>query len=276
MRIQLPDLEGKALFDYLHENRKKLIDHKKSLPIKSDPIICGTVMVKDSRISVKEKQDEDPNILRVKIVGNTALFADSYTDVLAPDSWKKSLAEHGPNGSDVIYHLKNHDHTDEAIVGDFVSLSTEMIDLSVLGYDASGTAPALVGVSDVKRDYNEKTFNRYKAGKVKQHSIGFQYIRLELAINNKDYKEEFAVWNKHYDKIINKDLVDARGYFWWVSEVKIYEISAVLWGANTLTPTLEIEKMEPEQSTSIADIDPMPGTLTSDQVKTRILLTKFI
>lgn len=275
MRIQIPDLQGKALYDYLTTNKRHLIDQKKSLPIKSDPIVCGIHFLKGCGPEVKEPKDQNPDIVTVKLVGNTALFSDSYNDVLAPDSWKKTIAEHGPQGSDVIYHLKDHMHTDEAIVGDFTELGTENIPLKSLGYPGTGSAPALVGISDVKKEYGAKTFGRYKSGRVRQHSIGFQYMKLELAVNDKDYKEEFALWNAHYDQIINKDKVDEKGFFWWVSEIKLYEISAVLFGANELTPVLETSG-EPSIDTHQSDSDPKPGTLTSDQVKMRILLTKFI
>ncbi len=60
----------------------------------------------------------------------------------------------------------------------------------------------------------------------------------------------FAVYQKHIDQVINKEFVENRGYFWFVSEIKLYENSAVLFGANELTPTLEIQKaLEPSKDT---------------------------
>jgi DNA-directed RNA polymerase len=62
-------------------------------------------------------------------------------------------------------------------------------------------------------------------------------------------------------QVINKDVAMKRGYFWVVYEIKLLEVSAVLWGANELTPTIhqaeekdfkpseDTENKEPEEST---------------------------
>ena len=150
-----------------------------------------------------------------------------------------------------------------------------MIDLSVLGYPATGKAQALIMISDVKKEWDEKLYTLYNDLAVRQHSIGMQYVQLRLALNEKDYKEEFAVWNAHYDSIINKEEVDRRNYFWWVSEIKLYENSAVLFGANELTPTLEVSQPS-SPDTGKSDTDPEPKKLTSDQIKMQILSTNFL
>jgi len=129
-------------------------------------------------------------------------------------------------------------------------------------------------VTDIKQKYDEKIFALYSDLKVRQHSIGMQYVQLELCLNDENYKEEFASWNKYYKSIINKDAVDSKGFFWYVTEIKLYENSAVLFGANELTPTLEVST-QPDESTGKSDKSQKPGQLTSDQVKKMILLTNF-
>lgn len=275
MRVTIPNLEGKALFDYLVKNKADLIAKKCSLPIKSDPVCYGATPVKTSGGEKAESSDVEEGTIRVKVVCNTALFCDTYGDVLAPDCWKKTITERGPKGKNLIPHLKNHAHDIDKQIGRVVDLFSEMIDLSVLGYPATGKAQALVMISDVKKEWDEKLYTLYSDLAVRQHSIGLQYVQLKLALNDEDYKEEFAVWNAHYDQIINKEDVDRRNYFWWVSEIKLYENSAVLFGANELTPTLEVSQPE-NISTGKSDNDPEPKKLTSDQIKTRILLTKFV
>ncbi len=85
---------------------------------------------------------------------------------------------------------------------------------------------------------------------------GLQYVKIDLAINDPDAITEFETWNKYIDTIINKDMVREQGFFWAVKEIKLLENSAVLFGANELTPTLEVGTKnidEPEQSTQKAE-----------------------
>ncbi|MFA5727754.1 MAG: HK97 family phage prohead protease [Saccharofermentanaceae bacterium] len=276
-RIKLPELEQKDLFAYLVANKKQLIRQKCMHPIKSDAVSFGVQFIKSGEVVKAMSVDMEEDIIQVKVVGNTALFCDTYNDVLAPDCWKKTIKECGPKGADLISHLACHDHDFEGVIGEPIDIYSEVIDLITLGFDGPGSAQALVMVSNVLKAYDEKAYTLYKRGKVKQHSIGLQYVQLVLALNDENYKEEFATWNKYYKSIINKDKIDVDGYFWYVTEIKLYEISAVLWGANRLTPTLEVTT-QPSDDTEKSDIptDPKPGKLTSDQIKTRILLTKFV
>ncbi len=104
---------------------------------------------------------------------------------------------------------------------------------------------------------------QYKEGRINQHSIGLQYLDLELAINDEESEKEFDFWNKYFDQIINKEKAEELGFFWVVKEIRLLENSAVLFGSNEITPTLDnnVEKTiepsedtqakEPEQSTSI-------------------------
>jgi len=94
-------------------------------------------------------------------------------------------------------------------------------------------------------------FKRYKAGKVTQHSVGMRYVKLQLAIDNKKYADEYKAWKDYYDMIANKAEVDKAGYFWAVTEAKNIEGSAVVRGSNFATPTTSVQetKDEPEQPT---------------------------
>ena len=55
-------------------------------------------------------------------------------------------------------------------------------------------------------------------------------------------------WAKYYPQVINKSEVDKDRYFWAVTEIKLVEYSAVLWGSNELSITVE-EKNEPSEDT---------------------------
>jgi hypothetical protein len=73
-----------------------------------------------------------------------------------------------------------------------------------------------------------------------------------MAINDPEYKEEYATWQQAIDKIGNKADAEAKGYFWYVKEAKLIEISAVLEGSNELTPTVSNNKFTPIEEPGIS------------------------
>jgi len=107
-------------------------------------------------------------------------------------------------------------------------------------------------------------FDQYKDGNVKNHSVGMRYVDLQLAINDPDYKEEFANWNKYIDDIVNREEAEAQGFFWPVKEAKVIEGSAVPLGSNWVTPTLD-NNMKHTHST-----DKEPHKSTSEQPRSMI------
>lgn len=242
-KISIPEnYTGKQLFDFLVKNETQLRAQKKALPKFTDPIVAAP-----EYFNVKEKTAiktiigdiaEDAVSLRAKFVGNAANWFDSQEDVLLPDCWKKTISE----GAGRL-HLKDHTYKLEAEVGDVVNIYSQIISLTELGLVTPGTTQCLIYESDVKKEYDAKVFDKYKRGRINQHSIGLNYVKLFLAINDDDYKEEFATWNKYITQIINREDAEARGFFWAVTEIKLIECSAVLLGANKLTPTLEVSKM---------------------------------
>ena len=81
--------------------------------------------------------------------------------------------------------------------------------------------------------------NQYANGWVRNHSVGMYYVKMDFAINDQDYPNEFEAWNKYYLQIANKETADQMGYFWYVLEAKCVEGSAVPLGSNTCTPTVD-------------------------------------
>jgi hypothetical protein len=160
-------------------------------------------------------------------------------DVLTSDSYSESIKAKGIS----IPHIADHQQNSTAHVGDVTAVYTKELPLKELGLNQVGTTTALLMDTTIRKDYNEDVFKFYQNGKINQHSIGLRYQEIKLALNSKveDDKAEFAVWNELYPKIVNKELVDKRGYFWAVSKVDIIENSCVLFGANSLTPTLAIK-----------------------------------
>lgn len=252
MKIEIDEnLKGKELFAFLMANKGELIAQKKALPKFADPISYSPVYynVKGDDATKTTIGDiaQDATTIRVKVVANTSMWCDSQMDVLLKDSAKKSISE-GLGRK----HLHDHIYQLNAQVGDVVGVYYQDISLSELGVKGGiGSAQALIYETDIQASYNRLVFNLYKSGKVDQHSIGLQYMRIDLAINDKDSEKEYDFWNKHINDVINKEVVIDKGYFWLVQEYKLLENSAVLFGANRLTPTLEVKdtNIEPPKGT---------------------------
>lgn len=252
-RIEIdPHLRGKGLYKFLIENKAQLIAQKKSMLKKTDGISCIPAFfnIKGAHAIKTDIGNIAPDAVsvRAKVVANAALWCDTAMDVLLPDCWKKTIKDRLGN----IPHLHDHIHEIGAEVGDVVDIYSQNISLSDLGLNQKGSTQVLIFETDIKKSYNEQVFDKYKAGKIKQHSIGLMYVKIALAINDDENEKEYDFWNKYYEQVINKDIIDELGYFWVVSEIKLLENSAVLFGANELTPTLDVK--------SSTLFQPLPGT----------------
>jgi len=270
------DTENMTLAEIV-KNKKSIIKTKKQTPIYSECQINKAATLQTKGIGTKAAgESDDPNRLKVTIVGNTALWCDSHMDVLAVGSYSKSVNEQGAN----IPHLRDHIHTLEGKIGKTQKVYTEMIGVEDLGItsDVKQTEVLLMD-SEVVKEWAPKIFQLYKDEEVKQHSIGLQYVRVILCANNPEYKDEFANWEEHYSKVINKEKIDERGYFWFVTEIKIFEISAVLFGSNEMTPTVSTEKNEDltapsgKKDTQEEEESPAPSSDTQALRRRKQLLT---
>lgn len=262
MRVSIPKVgDQKELFSFLKENRKELISQKCSTPVKSDVFDYGCIELRandKSKIgssvskTVNVKEDLNDDEIQVDAITNMAGWCDSYMDVLIPNCWDKTIKEKGASNKQLIYHLKNHKYSTDDIIGGNVKMSSKYIDLDVFNIDSDLTqGQALIGSSTVKRKYDSKCFYLYSDDEIKQHSIGLRYLKIALCMNSDDeeYQYEKENWDKFYPYVINKNKVDGRGFFWAVTEIKLLEYSAVLYGANELTTVQGTSKDEPLKST---------------------------
>lgn len=235
----------KELFKFLSENRDKLIAQKKAVKKEVDcSVIVKPTLVFDAKTVAKKAEGQiiDPvnlDSLKVVCIINTTNFLDSHGDLHLPGLWNKSLQD-----NKMIMHLREHDMRFDKIIadGDNLKAYTKRFKWSELGYSYSGETEALVFESDILRKRNEYMLNQYANGWVRNHSVGMYYVKMDFAIKDEDYPNEFEAWNKYYPQIANKELADEREYFWYVLEAKCIEGSAVPIGSNTCTPTLETGK----------------------------------
>ena len=235
------------LFKSLRENKKQLKASKMVEVKHSDAFNFLVSLQKDSSSASKEQATQtnvNKQKIIVKFVVNSCGVFDSHGDVHVKGCWNKTAKE-----NKYFLHLKEHKATFEDIISDNVSIDVEEVEIQGQKVDA------LVATSTIERKDNPLMFDKYSDGKVKQHSVGMQYIwdKLYLCINSEhsDDKEEKANWDKYYEQVINKDDVNEVGYFWAVAEAKAREGSAVPFGSNSETPTLSVEntKEEPTQVT---------------------------
>lgn len=227
-------------------NKKEAIRLKKAQFKKAD-IVSSLSAVKTGVIkSDTLKQDTENEIYRT-IVGNTYGFMDSHDDVHIPGIFTKSIKENGGN----VLHLHDHVHQLSAKVGTPQRVYEKELDWGALGYEAKGITTALLMDSRIEKARNSNIFNDYLNGEINQHSVGMQYVKIELCVNDREEKEEFANWEKYKDQVINLDKAEEQGYFWAVTEAKLIEISCVIRGSNELTPTLEPQEKGLDELTEL-------------------------
>jgi hypothetical protein len=267
-------MNHKELFAQLKANEKKLIQEK-TLKVKFadscmvSPEILQRVVPKETTTkadtSGKPEPIIEPDTVLVKVVANTANWMDSQDDVLTADSYKDSIFRKGIS----IPHILDHKHSVTSFVGDVQKVYTEQLSLKDLGLSQEGNTTALIFETLIRKDYNEDVFKFYSNSKINQHSIGLKYQEIRLALDSTApedvaYKE---VWDKYYPEIINKEQADKYGMFWAVTKVDILENSAVLFGANELTPTLELsgkslDSSEPVLPTLSAQVEQGENTMS--------------
>ncbi len=241
--MKLPEFNSqKELIAYLVKNKKELTDLKRASIKLSDSFGGGTLqMAAIKALNTSHVDDIASGIIKRTIVGNTYNWMDSHSDVHADNVFEKSIAER----KDRIFHLHDHEQKISAKVGKPTDIYEKSVYWVDLGVDHPGKTMALMMDSQIMKDYNPAVFGQYLAKEINQHSVGMQYVKLDLAVNDPEMKAEFSVWNKVINTLANKQKALDQGYFWHVTEAKLLEISAVLAGSNEITPTLSNEKQLP-------------------------------
>jgi HK97 family phage prohead protease len=136
---------------------------------------------------------------------------DSDNDMIVKGAFSKSLQERGIDSTSnrKIAFLRHHDWKMQ--IGKFVELKEDENGLYAVGELGTSTLG-----SDALCDYQD--------GIIREHSIGFKYMQDKLK------------WIE--------DASMPKGGFYLVSEVALWEGSAVTFGANEMTPVLEVGKSE--------------------------------
>lgn len=201
---------------------------------------------KKSFYSVKSNGMAKASVMDVDTTGrivtgffNTYNFLDSDLDVLLPGSAKKSIRERGPKSKAVakIKHALDHDLS--RLPGKIVTLEEKTMDGIEGIYFETRMADTTLG---------NDTLKNYLEGVIDNHSIGFQYMQIEMI------ERGAKGWDKLMDVLVNPEDADGKGVMFAVKEIALFEGSSVAFGSNQLTPFLGIKGTNKE-SLKIAFID---------------------
>lgn len=147
--------------------------------------------------------DVDKKTRRVKVAISQLQEEDREKDVFDPTAYDKTMNENGPKGTNEIWHLLDHTQNSFSALSKFSELGREGI--------------YIAGVSQYKNSFawREVAWPLYEAGDITQHSVGFETL-----------------------KATERDSKGVR----IIKEVRLWEGSAVLWGAQPDTPTMAVVK----------------------------------
>jgi hypothetical protein len=261
--------------EWLVKNKASLIAQKKAVMKKADAFSYSAAIYDTKEESYKEnkpiKNWRELDEIKTKLAINTTNVIDSHNDLHLPGMWSKSIRE-----NKMVMHLAEHKMTFDDIISDGQDLKvkTELMKWTDLGFKFIGDTEVLAFESTIKRERNEKMFEKYAKGYVKNHSVGMQYVKIDLAVNseNEEYSKEYDNWNKYLPMAINPEKALEDGFFWVVTEAKVIEGSAVPLGSNSMTPTIS-NNIEPLKALIKQNNEPSNDTRFS--AKLNEILTKI-
>lgn len=158
-----------------------------------------------------ELKDMDSEKRQVAVYLSTFNTIDSDNDMIMPGAFTKSLEERGVNATSnrKIAFLRHHNW--EMQIGKWVELAQDQKGLYAIGELGRSTM-------------GEDAFKDYEDGIIREHSIGFKYMADKI-------------------KWVDDSTMPSKGFF-QITEVKLYEGSAVTFGANEYTNVVGVLKSE--------------------------------
>jgi len=180
--------------------------------------------------------DTDEVIYRT-LIANTYNYMDSHDDVHLNGTFKKSIQE-----TKKIFLLHDHKFEVGAQIGRIMKAYEQEGRFIFFGYNNSKDTQALLLDVAIEKAKNESVFNQYKNEEIDQHSVGMQYVQVDLALDDKADPAAYALYHRTLPLIGNSDEVEKQGYFFAVHEAKLRETSAVLMGSNPITGVFDNNK----------------------------------
>lgn len=255
-------LKGKELYAFAVKNESLIIHTKKQELKKADGLVTSNYFVNEKGAIVSKAYGDRPEIpdtagkLNLDVVINTTNYFDSHWDVHIPGLWTKSLNDNRKNG---FYLLETHGRRFQDVIGDSMAGSANKMAWRDLGYEYPGITEALMFSGQIEKTRNPYMFEQYAKGRVKQHSVGMQYVKMVTCINDEDYPVQKENWDKYISQVVNPEAAEEEGIFWAILEAKISEGSAVLFGSNGLTPTYNVEEAKGTQTEPVITTQEQPS-----------------
>ena len=197
------------------------------------------------------KQDFEPQIedivsdtILVKAVINSTNIIDSHMDLHLDKIWNKTVKD-----NPFSHHLKQHEKIFESVISNKAKSYNEKTNFNKLGLNVDFKTVANINEFTLSREKMPFMFDTYKNGEVTQHSVGMMYVDLEIAYYDEDSEKNMNFFNEMKQLAVNPEVADEYGHFWVVREAKKREGSAVVFGSNSVTPTLYVKNYEPQTST---------------------------
>jgi hypothetical protein len=239
------------LFAALIAEKGNLISLKKATIKTTDDVSFG--LLRDATTVKAEQKDLGYGDYIYPVI-NTTLYLDSHNDLHLNGIWDKSAKDQ--NGK--IHYVVNHELKIGSVIAypKDVEIMVKTLPWSALGKSYSGDTEALIFKAKLSEKSQKDAYLAFKDGENIQQSVRMEYVNIDLAIDStdKEFKHEKALFDKYMKVMANPEVATERGYFWTVSEAKIYkEGSAVLFGSNDATGTLydlNDTKAQPSQDTA--------------------------
>lgn len=260
MRLQLPTFKDKRdLHRYLVEYKEDLFACKKDATKFTDNQLfdIGGITIKAIKSNKLPQDDLEGGVIHRTIIGNTYLWLDSHEDVHDESVFTKSISETGHK----VRHTHDHVQQITAKVGKFSQVYEQKVLWTDLGVNKQGYTTCLLGDSAIEKERNKNIYKDYLNGEIDQHSVEMIYVKMDLAINNKDEKAEYKNWQGMINKLGNPEDAINLGYFFIIKEAKLKAISCVTEASNILTGTIE-----PSHDTQTI-IEPLKSTQRIDYEK---------
>ena len=213
-----------------------------------------------------ELPEDTEDIIYRTIIANTYNYMDSHGDVHLNGTFTKSIKEN----KNQLY-LKDHKMSVDHIAGQVLKAYEVSGTFKDFGFDSDKETQALLKDVAIYKDDDETFFNLMKRGQINQHSVGMQYIKIELAADDPDYPEEYKLYTEILPKIANFEEVEKIGYFWAVREAREFETSAVTLGSNDLTGIYDANGVKTQSKEAAEE-----GTLKDEPLKTKRSVYHFI
>jgi len=206
------------------------------------------------------------DIIHVKSVINSTNIIDSHLDLHMPEIWNKTVSD-----NPYSYHLKQHKAEFENVISSKAKSYNEKTNFNKIGLDIDFKTTININEFILEKSKMPFMFDAYVNGDVKQHSIGMIYVNIDVAYYDEESEKQMAFFEEMKKKAVNPEIANEYGYFWVVYEAKKRKSSAVVFGSNSVTPTLWVKNYEPslkdtqklynepEQSTQ-EKIEPPKGT----------------